>query len=313
MRSLAAWVFTRLSDPLSKEREVMNSVTYNIPAGMVAAYRGRQVVVRSHDPAEIIQHLSDDDLDNVQYIQLLSPYVAPETLMLLANWGRDVRLDIVIRHPALEFPLLYNFSRLLDKHPIRASIAVKPGFAKAVRLALALKFAVKLEIEQPEPALIEEMAEVLDLYLHRPNVSQPVEYFHSIFLSLYQQEPATLWVVQEEDPEYFRFVTDDGVETVSPRFAGVDPKNKTIARSEESLEARPLEVIECDTCEFLKCCGGYFKWPNRNFSCEGVKTIFGTLNGAAVELRADLATYAALHGGASHDEKSFVGDLSSNK
>lgn len=298
---------------MSDERKPMNSVIYNIPANMIAEYRDRHVVVRSHYPAEIIQHFSEKDLDNVQYIQLLSPYVEPETLMRLANWGRDVSLDIVIRNPALEFPLLYNFSKLLDKHPIRASIAVKPGFAKAVRLALALKFAVKLEIEQPDPALIEEMAEILDLYLHRPNVSQPVEYFHSIFLSLYRQEPASLWIVQEEDPEYFCFVTDDGIETVSPRFAGVDPQSKTIARAEESLEAGPLEVIECDTCEFLKCCGGYFKWPNRNFSCEGVKTIFGTLNEAAVELRADLAACAALHGGASHDEKSFVGDLSADK
>ena len=276
----------------------MNSVIYNIPATMVAAYGGRQVVVRSHDPAEIVQHLSEDALDNVQYVQLLAPDIAPETLMLLANWGRDVRLDIVMRNPAVEFPLLYNFSKLLDKHPIRASIAVKPGFGKAVKLALALKFAVKLEIEQPNPALIDEMAEILDLYLHRPNVSQPVEYFHSIFLSLYGQERANLWIVQEEDPEYFRLITDDGVETVSPRFAGLDPKSATLIRAEKSLEVPPSEVIECDTCEFLECCGGYFKWPNRDFSCERVKTIFGTLNEAAVELRADLAACAALQGGA---------------
>lgn len=276
----------------------MNSVTYSIPADMVAAYRGRQVIVRSPDPALIVEHLSKEDIDNVQYVQLLAVEVEPETLAPLANWGRAVPLDIVIRNPALEFPLLYNFSKLLDKHPIRASIAVKPGFVKAVRLALALKFAVKLEVEQPEPALIEEMTEVLDLYLHRPNVSQPVEYFHSIFLSFYRQEPASLWFVQEEDPEYFRFITDEGVETVSPRFAGVDPKSITGNRAAAGLEARPREGIECDTCEFLDRCGGYFKWPDRDFSCEGVKTIFATLSAAAVELREDLATFAASQKGA---------------
>jgi hypothetical protein len=281
---------------LSPLTVTMNSITYNIPAHLVPAYRGLQVVVRSHDPAEIIEYLSEEGLDNIQYIQLLSPDVDPESLRLFGNWGRAHGLDIVIRNPAAEFPLLYNFSKLLDKHPIRVSIAVKPGFVKAVRLALALKFAVKLEIDQPDPALIEEMAEVLDLYLHRPNVSQPVEYFHSIFLSLYRQEPSSLWIVQEEDPDYFCFITDEGVETVSPRFAGVDPKGMTLEPTEDG--EHPREITECDTCEFMMCCGGYFKWPNRSFSCEGVKTIFGTLNKAAVELRADLATCAALHGGA---------------
>jgi hypothetical protein len=204
----------------------------------------------------------------------------------------------VIRNPALEFPLLYNFSKLLDKHPIRASITVKPEFAQAVKLALALNFAVKLDVEQPDPALIEEMIDVLNLYLHRPNVSQPVDYFHSVFLSFYRQEPASLWIIQEEDPDYFRFITDDGVETVSPRFAGVDLKSSTGNSADEGTDSGHRDEIECDTCEYLDRCGGYFKWPDRNFSCEGVKTIFGTLNAAAVELREDLATFAASQKGA---------------
>jgi hypothetical protein len=30
---------------------------------------------------------------------------------------------------------------------------------------------------------------------------------------------------------------------------------------------------ECATCEFFPECGGYFKWPDRSFSCDGVKRV----------------------------------------
>ena len=78
---------------------------------------------------------------------------------------------------------------------------------------------------QPDASLIAEMAEVLDLYLHRSEVSQPVEYFHSTFLSLFNhKESPNLWFVQEEDPEQFRFITNEGVETVTQRFGEIDWK-----------------------------------------------------------------------------------------
>jgi hypothetical protein len=256
----------------------MNSVIYNVPAELFSEYRGRRVIVRSLDPGEIVQMLSGEDLDNVQYVQLLSAGIDPEALAPLANWGRDVPMEIVISDPASEFPLLYNFSKLLDKHPIRVSITVRPGFLKAVKLALALQFTVKLDVGQPDTSLIEEMKEALDLYLHGANVSQPVECFHSIFLSFYRQEPASVWFIQEEDPEHFRFISDDGIETVSQRFAGVDP-------TAERDAATAREALECDTCQFMAVCGGYFKWPDRNYSCEGVKAVFGTINAAAAELK----------------------------
>src|SRR4051794_31010738 len=110
----------------------MDPVVYNIPAQMVEAYRGRRVIVRSDNPNELAQHLSPADLTNVLYVQLLSLYVEVEAL---TRWGGSVPVDIVMRDPAREFPLLYKFSMLHDKHPVRVSIAVRPGFAKAVKLA----------------------------------------------------------------------------------------------------------------------------------------------------------------------------------
>ena len=120
------------------------------------------------------------------------------------TWAAGLPLDVLVRNPAVEYPLLYNFSSLLDKHPLRISISVKNGFVKAIRLALALGFSVKLDVGQPDVSLIAELAEVLDLYLHRADVSQPVEYFHSTFLSFFNRKQSpNLWILQEEDPEDF--------------------------------------------------------------------------------------------------------------
>jgi hypothetical protein len=267
----------------------MDSIIYNIPARMVEAYAGRRVIVRSRDAAELVRHLSQEtSLENVLYVQLLS---LNGEAGALSRWAETLPVDLVMRDPAQEFPLLYNFSKLHDKHPVRVSITVRPGFVKAVKLALALNFAVKLEVGQPSEALLEEMAEVLDLYLHRTSVAQPVEYFHSTFLSLYHQEASSLWFIQEEDPEHFRFITDEGEETVSDRFAGIYLKDQTGAIIREQTVVPPMEESECDACEFFACCGGYFKWPDREFSCEGVKTLFGTLHSAAAELRNDLNAF----------------------
>lgn len=269
----------------------MDSLIYNIPARLVGAYPHRRVIVRSHDPAELAGCLSKLDPDNVLYAQLLSLDVNVEPL---TNCEQPVALDLVMTQPADEFPLLYRFSHLLGKHQIRVSIPVTTGFANAVRLALALHFSVKLAVGQPGPELIEELSKVLEFYLHRSTVSQPVEYFHSTFLSFFHQEPASLWFIQEEDPEQIRFVSDDGEENVSKRLSGLPLPNQPGLRLVE--QELPGEKSECDDCEFFDRCGGYFKWPDKDFSCDGVKTLFGTMRAAAAELRTDLSRVPARQG-----------------
>jgi len=261
----------------------MDSLIYNIPAPLFGAYRGRRVIVRSHDPSELTDCISQLDPQDVLYAQLLSLDV---DVTPLTNWEHSVPLDLVMRRPADEFPLLYRCSTLLDKHEIRATIPVTDGFADAVRLALALHYSVKLEVAQPDQEQIEELSKVLDLYLHRSTVSQPVEYFHSIFLSFFHQEPSSLWFIQEEDPEQIRFVSDDGAEQLSKRLNGLPFQHQSGLRPGE--QGLGDEKSECDDCEFFDRCGGYFKWPDKNYSCEGVKTLFGTLRVAAAELRSDL-------------------------
>lgn len=263
----------------------MNSVIYNIPVDLVPNYQGRRIAVRSLDPSEIVLALPDGHRENLQFVQLLSTEIGPEKLDVFPDWGRDVPLDIVVTDPVKEFPRLYNFSKLLDTHPIRISISVKPGFIKAVKLAVALNFAVKLVVDQPDDGLVHEMSEVLDMYLHRPSISQPIEYFHSMFLSSYRKEPASLWMIQEDDPDHFRFVSDQGVESLSLRFANNDPALATPSNGSP----------ECGNCKFKTKCGGYFKWPDPNYNCSGVKTVFTTIEAAAEELRENIASMTAVN------------------
>lgn len=247
----------------------MGSVIYKIEAGSAAQFRQKRIIVRSFDPDEIDRHLSDIDVNNVDHVQLLSPAVDNAKIDNISKWRNQVPLDIYLSEPQFEFRLLYNFSRVGGRHPIRVTIPVKPGFIKAAKLASALNFAVKLDVDHPDTDAVKEMASVLEFYLHRSTVSQPVEFFHSIFVSFYRNEPADLWMIQEDDPEYFRFVTDDGIEMAGPKKA--------------------LRT-ECGRCSFREVCSGYFKRSQSGYDCTGMISIFMTLKAAAAELRANVAT-----------------------
>jgi hypothetical protein len=255
---------------------------------MVGEFRSRPVIVRSDRASELVAGVSGEDLKHLVCVQLLCLDGEVDELI---HWGDMVPVDLVMRDPA-EFPKLYRYSDLLDNHPVRVSIPVAPGCYKAVKLAVSLNFAVKLVItQQPDKALIEEMAQVLELYLHRSNVAQPVDYFHSTFMSFYHGQAGNLWSVQEEDPTLFRYVTDEGKETISPRLNGFTvgtDYGEVLAGSQRALLA---ERGECESCEFWDNCGGYFKWPDKQYHCDGVKSLFRTLKDAAGELQRELKTF----------------------
>jgi hypothetical protein len=268
----------------------MHTVVYNIPVHLVPAYRGRDVLVRSQDPTALVQALPDGDLEQLVGVQLLSLAADVDAL---ADWGYGVPVDLVMRSPETEFPLLYRHARLLDKHPVRVSIPVCPALFKAVQVAAALRFTVKLEVGQPEPAAIEAMQSVLEFYLHHPSVAQPVEFFHTALRSFYDRHPVTLWDIQEEDPASIRYVTDDGRETIARRLAGGSVSGDLgsfVAALQRELLAEPGECCEC---EFFVHCGGYFKWPRKDYGCRGVKRVFRTLRDASEELRHDLDKFTA--------------------
>ena len=163
-------------------------------------------------------------------------------------------LEIVLKDPG-DYLNLYSYTFLLDSHPVRIVIPVIAGFSKAVKLAVALNFAVKIEMRQPDSELLKEVEEVLDFYLHRSHVRQPIDFFHTTFTSFFYDDPISLWEINEETPA-------------------------TVEKDQE-----------CEECEFFNRCGGYFKWPDRRYRCDGVKRIFQTLANAAAEMRRDLATF----------------------
>lgn len=263
-----------------------DSLVYNIPATMVEAYRGRNIIVRSRDPAEVVRRLAGYDMEGLAYLQILG---AEANIDDLLRWEHPVPVELVIEDPEVDLPRLYRYSPVSADRPVRVSVPVTAGFSKVVKLALSLNFAVKLELFQPEPKLIEPLLHIAEIYLRQSTISQPVDYIHSIFMAFYHGEPVSLWAVQEEDPSYNRFVTDKGLETISERFAGANLKGDLASFIKGFTEELLDEDRECGDCRFFRACLGYFKWPVREYRCDGVKTIFEMLSKAAVELKRDLS------------------------
>jgi hypothetical protein len=265
-----------------------DSIIYNIPVTMIEAYRGQTLIVRCHDPSVMVQRLATQDIGKLAYLQVLG---AGGNLDGLMRWEHAVPVDLVVQNLEADLPLLYRYSTVLTDRPVRVTVPVLPGFSKVVKLALSLDFAVKLEPSQPNPAVMEELLRVTGLYLHRSTVSQPVEYIHSMFLAFYHGEPVTLWAVQEEDPSRLRYITDQGTETISGRFAGVELHKDISSFIEKFIEGLLKEGCECNDCEFFESCLGYFKWPSKHYRCDGVKAVFQRLKEAAEELKADISSF----------------------
>lgn len=266
----------------------MDSLIYNIPAALFDAYEERNTIVRSHDPSELVEKLSGKNLKKLSYIRLLSLNTDIDPLM---DWEHSPPVDLVVHNPHKDFPLLYKYSPLTAGQPVRVCVPVVSGFSKGVKLAVSLNFAVRLELSQPQQSLIAEMFTVLNSYLHQSTVSQPVEYFHSIFLAFYHGNPLTLWQIQEEDPEHFRFITDGGEERLPGRFSEIAAEGNATSFGTKFREELLAEKGECCACDFFQNCCGYFKWPDKAFPCEGVKSLFQTLKNAAGELKQDLAGF----------------------
>lgn len=262
---------------------------YNIPASMAKAYQGKEIIARAHDSSEFPKYLSETDMEKVAYLQLLSLNADTDCL---ARWGEGIPLDLIMAEPEKEFSQLYRFAALLKKHPVRVSVPPAPGFGAAVRVAASLNFAVRITGGQPAPELNGEMTDILNFYLRHPTVTQPVEYFQSVLLGFLHAKPFFLPALLEEDPGFFCYITDQGEKAISERFAARGITGETA--SEDCIRNLVEESAECLDCEFLPHCRGCYKWPQKDYSCEGVKRIFQTLKRAARELKEDYA--ASLEG-----------------
>jgi hypothetical protein len=271
-----------------RSRNVTETITHIVPLSLADAYRGRKVIVRTHDPSEITTLFSDAVPAGLCHIRLLS---LDGDIEGLKDWVPGVPIDLAVREPLRELPLLYRYAPLLPTHPLRVSVALQPGFGAVVKLAASLNFMVKVEGGQPDAALIDEMQRIARFYLHRTTVTEPIEFFHSLFLAFYRRELVTLWAIQEEDPSLFRYVTDRGEEIMPGRcFEGETDQGFSSFMSDLRDEIAAGQG-ECAGCGFLANCLGYFKWPRGEYRCDGVKAVLGTLREAAEELRRDVALF----------------------
>jgi hypothetical protein len=257
--------------------------TYNIPAALLDAYENRRVILRGPDPAALAEILSSGRHHSVVSLQLLD---VSADLEALSRLGYGSPIEVVLKDPEVEAAKLYRVTRLQRTHPVRIVIPAVAGLSKAVKVASSLRFPIKIEGTQPDPAVIEELCQTLDLFLHDRAVSQPIDYFSGLLTALLHRLPITAWDIQEEDPAMLRYVTDDGHETIArrPFIAGADLDSFHVVFTERVLS----DGAECASCRFFTSCGGYFKWPDQNYSCDGIKQIFQKLQDAVHELDDDL-------------------------
>jgi hypothetical protein len=265
--------------------------TYNLPLAFIDSYPGHPLIVRATDAAAVVRNVSPQHLNRLVALQLLD---ISADLEELDGWNPGLPIEVVLADLEAETMKLYRLCRLQRSHPVRVVVPIVPGFSKAVRVASFLQLPVKLEGAQPDPELIEELSEALDFFLHNKAVSRPIEYFAGLLTTLIHRQPVTLWDIQEEHPAIVRYVDERGAETLARRPFTVE--NEDLNSFQFELMKRVLSPeSECSSCEFFLNCGGYFKWPDRDFSCQGIKRVFRRLRDAAFELHDDLSLYSTAH------------------
>lgn len=253
---------------------------FDIPAHLAGKYRDKPVKLRTNDPGAQLNSLNKKGLAFLVSIQIEDLDCDLETLQ---HSGNRVPLELIVTDPAVDVRKLYAFSSLVESFPIRACISLRPGFEKAVRVAAALHFAIKLEFGQPGTHIIQGAINTLDFYLHSPGVTEPIEFFHSLLLACCHDQAINLWTIQEEDPLKLRYVDERGKESFPGRLAGCS-----------TLPVDPTAHPDCLSCFYRGPCGGYFKWPDHGYDCDGVRELFALIENAAERLRADIATAGAI-------------------
>lgn len=272
---------------------LVSMLIYNVSAADLNKYQDKTVTIRSADARAMVEAFSAIPRDNLWSLQVLSMGCDANSLLHLSD---SVPVDLVVESPATEYSLLYQFAELPRKHSVRVTVKAAPGMTKVVKIAQALNFGVRLDVRQPDSALVDELLALAEFYLRGPTVGCPIEPFHSLFLSFYSEMPVNLWKLQEEDPEVDRYVCDDGRVAFSRRLAGLAIPETQFASFLEQHTSVCLAVDECSGCDLFSRCKSFFKLPDKNYRCEHVKRIFVLLDDAAREMRQDEEGFSAIHG-----------------
>jgi hypothetical protein len=267
---------------------------YSIPASLVDSFPDHYLIIRSPDLSELVGCLSKVSRDRVCYVELTSLEGDPDIFLEI---DAPLAFNLVLDGTPLKFSSLYKFTgRPQEKHPIRVTVPASPGFGKAVKLAVSLGFPVKIEATQPSPDLIKELMAILDYYLHNTTVSQPIEFFHSMLISFFRSDPVTIWQVQEEDPQIYQYITDNGKTVLSRRLQTIEIHDTDSNYLDNLKSELLLEQGECSTCPYFSRCLGYFKLPDRQFKCHDIRRLLGVIEEAASTLVSDYEKFRQLGG-----------------
>lgn len=255
-------------------------------------------IVRNRE--ELFRWLRDPP-PGLRWLQVEGMLADADAWTEVAHTDSDIPLDVVLSDPASEFSDLYRLVDASAVCDIRVTVPVLPGSSKAVRLAAALRFPVRLLPGQPNGEALEELRAILDIYLHEPTVEAPVEFFHSLLVAACGTKDVSLWVILEHDPDTIRRYNADGqtdfLATDDPSERGFTPCGFV----ENRLKSLIAQGGECAACPWQRPCRGYFKWPDPSYSCEGIKRLFSVIETAGTEIRRDMADLAAARPASSPD------------
>jgi hypothetical protein len=253
---------------------------FNVPISLINKFSGRDLTLRGDDSAILVEALQKIEPSGIFSVQLNSLDVDPTRFYRL---NPPVRFEIMLFNPP-EFPKLYRFSDLLGRHPVRVSVAAKPGLFNAAKLALSMNMPVRLYFGQPEPAVVEDAIKLADYSFHGMEVNQPAEFFHSLIMSNFAGAAMPIWAIQEEDPQHFKYVTDQGV--IENYRLGTCADAALLDAISQGAEL-PETFKDCRKCDHKAICRAYFKFPDPTYDCSAVIELLDFCLSTAAELKND--------------------------
>ena len=263
-----------------------------LPSGLAEANGDLPFVAIVRNREELFRWLRGP-LPGLRWLQVEGMLGDSEAWAEAAHDKSHIPFDVVLSDPASEFSNLYRLVDSSAEREVRVTVPAGPGLAKAVRLAAALRFPVRILPGQPKAGALDELREALEFYLHEPMVEAPIEFLHSLLASMEGGDTGSLWMILEEDPDVFHHCDADGragvprtddsgcVEAGSPGFV------------ENWLKGLIAQEGECAACPWQQPCRGYFKWPDPAYSCQGIKGLFSSIQAAGNEIRKELASFTA--------------------
>lgn len=264
------------------------TVIVSVPVAMLAAQPAGPIILRTANPQALVSRVREEDVERIAYIQIAD---LAADLRPLVEWNCFLPVDVVVTCPDTAPGHLYQLVDLVRICPVRVSVPVSAGFLQVVRLAASLHCAVKLQTGQPDPPVVDELLAAFEFYLHGAGVTEPIEFFHTALMARFHGMRYSLWDIQEDNPAAWRFLTDEGSATAPGRLAHLALSDVLTADGEchaAYLSAHP----DCAQCPHRQPCGGYFKWPNPDYACNGVKEIFERIDSASDRLKDDVADHA---------------------